>query len=359
MTNGYFGVKFVGMAQELIFKHNENRYVDKIPSDCRCCLVFSGYKTITSDFAIKLAKFINNFIERTGQNIQVYSVVYRPTQNKAIMDWFKQIILNPQTNYKLSYTVLSKILFMNQAVNRIALHKYINEIFEQTILPRISDDNGNKLPVQIAKQNIRNITFVSHCYGGWIAKRLIQLMTKKLQELKYSDEDSKEIMRQMVSISQSPVYLFNDSNYSMLNFTSASDTSLYYTSFFQPEYSLQLFKEYNLIMSESVVENHEYIKQRNHFDPEHILWPLKNSSYLSESGKKIVLLLKTALYNAFEPNQLGDITDLFKSTGEKLNGETSSEIFEQLKAISYDYCKPNPRYHTWKIFMRSVFNKIR
>ena len=347
------------MAQELIFKHNENRYVDKIPSDCRCCLVFSGYKTITSDLAIKFAKFINNFIKRTGQNIQVYSVVYRPTQNKAIMDWFKQIIVNPQTSYKLSYTVLSKILFMNQAVNRIALHKYINEIFEQTILPRISDDNGNKLPVQIAKQNIRNITFVSHCYGGWIAKRLIQLMTKKLQELKYSDEDSKEIMRQMVSISQSPVYLFNDSNYSMLNFTSASDTSLYYTSFFQMKYPLQFFKEYNCIMSESVVKNHKHIKQRTHKDTEHILWPLKNSQYLSESGGKIVFLLRTALYNAFQLNKIDGIDSLFKSTGEKLNGETASEIFEELKANSYDFCNPKPRYDTVQIFMQSVFNKIK
>ena len=163
----------------------------------------------------------------------------------------------------------------------------------------------------------------------------------------------------MVSISQSTVYLFNDSNYSMLNFTSASDTSLYYTSFFQPKDSLQFFKEYNLIMSESVVENHKRIKQKTHKDTEHILWPLKNSSYLSEPGKKIVFLLRTVLYNAFESNQINDITDLFKSTGEKLNGETSSEIFEQLKANTYDFCKPKPRYDTVQIFMQSVFNKIK
>ncbi len=347
------------MARELIFQHSENRYVDKIPNDCRCCLVFSGYKAINSELAIKFSRNISNFINRGGQDAQVFSVVYKPARNKVIMDWFTQIIINPKTSYKLGYTVMGKILFMIQALNRIALHKYINEIFDQTILPRISDKNGKKLPVQTAKQNIRNITFVSHCYGGWIAKRLIQLMTTKLQELKYSDEDRKQIMRQMVSISQSPVYIFNDSNYSMLNFTSASDTSLYYTSFFQAKDSLHFFKEYNLIMSESVVENHKRIKQKTHKDTEHILWPLKNSSYLSEPGKKIVFLLRTVLYNAFESNQINDITDLFKSTGEKLDGKTSNEIFKELKANSYDFCNPKPRYDTVQIFMQSVFNKIK
>ena len=79
------------------------------------------------------------------------------------MNFFRPFVNSREHSANIIYRIMSKLPFMVSNFDRIGFHKNVQDLFELLILPRITDKNGNKLPVQTAKQNIRDITFVSLC----------------------------------------------------------------------------------------------------------------------------------------------------------------------------------------------------
>ena len=61
---------------------------------------------------------------------------------------------------------------------------YIKDIFDNTILPRITaSDGNNRLPLRQARQNIRHLNIVAHCHGAYVAVQLEKLMDKKVYQM--------------------------------------------------------------------------------------------------------------------------------------------------------------------------------
>ena len=118
-------------------------------------------------------------------------------------------------------TITSKNIF---AYEKMFLHDEINALFEQTILPRITDKNGKKLSVNTAAKNIRKMNFIAHCHGAYMVLRLYEKMTDKLTELGYSKTDIKQIQSQMLVVALNPACPLVKTNATIINFTSAYDT---------------------------------------------------------------------------------------------------------------------------------------
>lgn len=82
---------------------------------------------------------------------------------------------------------------------------YIKDIFENTILPRISSKDGKeRLPFDKARQNIRRLNFVAHCHGAYVATRLEKLMDEKMNLLGYSPEEQLKIKSQLLVLAYNP-----------------------------------------------------------------------------------------------------------------------------------------------------------
>ena len=160
--------------------------------------------------------------------------------------------------------------------------------------------------------------------------------------LGYSSADIEQIMREFVVISQSPLCLFNFNECTILNFASASDTSVPYNTFIHMKDPVQFFTKYNLIMTESIRKNHESVRQKIHIDPEHTTWRLCFSQQLSKPGQQVTFLLMNALRNAITLDKIQDIHSLFAFKGEKFNGHTPLDIFNMLKrdSVSVSYNLP-------------------
>lgn len=82
---------------------------------------------------------------------------------------------------------------------------YIKDIFESTILPRISSKEGTeRLPLLRAEQNIRRLNIVAHCHGAFVATQLEKLMDKKMNELGYQAEEQQKIKDQLLVLAYNP-----------------------------------------------------------------------------------------------------------------------------------------------------------
>lgn len=83
-------------------------------------------------------------------------------------------------------------------------YDYNDQSFEDSIaqdffVPILSND-GVKLPIEEAKHNMRNITFMTYCDGVQLYKDFEISLTKCLQQLEYTSAEIKEIMQELVLV---------------------------------------------------------------------------------------------------------------------------------------------------------------
>ena len=60
--------------------------------------------------------------------------------------------------------------------------KYYQPFFDDYILPLMVDEKGQPRSVSEIKKNLQNITFASHCHGGFMAYQMEKMMAEKLGE---------------------------------------------------------------------------------------------------------------------------------------------------------------------------------
>lgn len=76
---------------------------------------------------------------------------------------------------------------------------YIRDIFEQTLLPRISTENGKKrLPAETAARYVRKANFVTHCHGAYVARELEKMTSEKMKSLGYSTAEQKLVLSRLM-----------------------------------------------------------------------------------------------------------------------------------------------------------------
>ena len=79
--------------------------------------------------------------------------------------------------------------------------KYVGEIFDKFLLPRISTDRGRRrLSADEAALRVRRLNIVAHCHGAYTALRLEEMMQEKM----------KELAREELGMIDSNSYLFLD-----------------------------------------------------------------------------------------------------------------------------------------------------
>ncbi len=101
--------------------------------------------------------------------------------------------------------------------------KYIEDLFERVLLPRITDINGNKLPTDVAQRRIRKLNILAHCHGAYVATMLAEKMQTRMQELGYTKQDIDAIQSQLLVVALAPACPLGKTKTQFISFTSAYD----------------------------------------------------------------------------------------------------------------------------------------
>lgn len=105
--------------------------------------------------------------------------------------------------------------------------EYINDIFQNAILPRISDKDGKtRLKLNDAMRRVRALNIVAHCHGAYVALKIQDKMQTKMQELGYSPAEITKVLSQMLVVTHEPSIPMGVAKSRMISFMSANDTML-------------------------------------------------------------------------------------------------------------------------------------
>ena len=69
---------------------------------------------------------------------------------------------------------------------------YWQPFYDEYIRPLIADKNGHPYSVSQIEKNLQNVTFVSHCHGGFVAYQIEKMLSEKLAE--FYPKQFKELM---------------------------------------------------------------------------------------------------------------------------------------------------------------------
>lgn len=195
---------------------------DSIPSDEVCVVYLGGDGTTEDRKANGYAKIAQNDIKEALQmNIPVYGVTY--DFNGHSKELARKIAF--MKNRAATFLEENK---RNQIFAEIGTEdideSYLDKLYRRILAPRIMlRQKGKRLTAEEAARNIRKITFVTHCHGGYVAYRLEQKMQKQLKELGYSLAERKMIVSQMLVVAYAPACPLGVQQSSFYAFRSAYD----------------------------------------------------------------------------------------------------------------------------------------
>lgn len=174
-------------------------------------------------------KKILNFVSDQGKKIPVEQIDKK-------WDKYIKIMFNKQTDKKQFEDLLQKTLiglkYTNIEIQQIKnliekrtldiLDEHIIDLYNRIIMPRVSVD-GKRIELTEALRQIRQITFVSHCYGSVIARKLQNETRNQMLKLDYNDIEIQEVLDQMLVVSHEPAGDLSHPSKAFINFASASD----------------------------------------------------------------------------------------------------------------------------------------
>ena len=102
---------------------------------------------------------------------------------------------------------------------------HITGLFNRVILPRLTLD-GKRRNLNDALIQIRKITFVSHCYGALLVRKLQDEMRRKMPELGYSPDEIKTVLSQMLVVAHAPSGRLDKQTANFYSFASAFDSRM-------------------------------------------------------------------------------------------------------------------------------------
>ena len=212
--------------------------VEEIPIEKPCILIFGGSGVDNPRKANNNMGDVRNLLEKYGleESVDVYSVVYNfgdmQDEAYAFDDKKARKTLLFQHGRRRLRT------FMDLETERYAKPfettsiedtepRYVQQIFDTVFLPRISQD-GHRIDVETAKRNIRNITVYAHCHGGYTFLKTEELMQQKMVELGYTNQEIRDIQKQLLCVAYAPYCPLGVSKSTMISFLSAKDYNTRY-----------------------------------------------------------------------------------------------------------------------------------
>jgi len=79
----------------------------------------------------------------------------------------------------------------------------LEEIANEIFIKRLTKD-GQRLDLHTAKKNMRGITVFSHCHGATIMFRINEILTEKMEILRYTENEISEILKQIFMVGFAP-----------------------------------------------------------------------------------------------------------------------------------------------------------
>lgn len=289
-----------------------------IPVTKPCVLFFGGNGTKKAKDASSYLRSVEELlIKHNLQDIPLYGVVYDfgeendrnyvfddDKARKKLMDDYhrnirKSLRLKPTTWFQTS----------NPINHDTIKPKYIEQIFNIAIRPRIADKNGNKIAVKRAIQSIRNLTIVAHCHGGYTFIKLEEMMQDEMKKLGYSPDEMTMIQKQLVCVAHNPYAPLGVSKSTMVSFCSGIDDAVSHRNQFQRQARILAQKSQTDILSYFPGKLGEFflcpeIGKIESNDYEHNLasyYP--NEKELTASGKQLYRLEGNTIINSIKSAQ--------------------------------------------------------
>lgn len=185
-----------------------------IPADEVCVLFLGGDGTVTEKAANGYLASVEKLLARHGLagRAGLYAVVYD----------FGDFMNKELARTKMMADYHRNVKIIRELNEETKNPKYVGEIFDKVLAPRISRD-GKRLPFDEAAANIRRLNVVAHCHGAYMFLKLEELMRKKLAVLGYSAAESEGIQRQLLVVAHAPYCPLGTARSTMVAFASARD----------------------------------------------------------------------------------------------------------------------------------------
>ena len=216
-------VEIVKKNTTVVPKSEDIQYVDKIPADQPSLLFFGGTGT-TSEEEVKANLSVIEEIMQTNNLlncVNMYAIIYDFGDPED-----KQIAFQHEFARRRLYYDYGDTTYQSnpEHLNEDTLHpKYIDQLFNKVFLPRICDDDGNRLSCKEACQRVRNLTICAHCHGAYTLLKIEELMQQKMEDLIYTDEERAKIQRELLCIAYASDVPLGVSKSTMISFISALD----------------------------------------------------------------------------------------------------------------------------------------
>lgn len=286
--------------------------VAAIPAGEVCVLFLGGDGTKTDKAANGYLSSVEDLLEKKGlkDNVKLYGIVY------DFGDYM--------------HSGAARLVMMNNYHHRVRLRnepqedsinpKYINQLFDKAIKPRIAKDD-KRISIEEAMMNMRKLQIVTHCHGGYTYLKLEEKMKQEMNDLGYSQNECKQVFSQMLVLSHAPYCPLGVAKAKMISFASARDDEVCHYNNFEKavrkleangKLKLSYFapKQGDLILAPDYgkeVEQHNFIGYE------------VNQKGLTKEGKAVVAMsgnvLAEGIKNALESKTLPD-TDRLLSGGD-------------------------------------------
>lgn len=117
---------------------------------------------------------------------------------------------------------VTKNIISNSVSDKDMDFEYIDKLFEQTILPRISN-HGRRRSLFDAMACVRKLNIVAHCHGTFVLQKLEEKMQVCMRNLGYNETEIGMICSQMLVVAHAPIIPLGISKFCIVSFTSVRD----------------------------------------------------------------------------------------------------------------------------------------
>ena len=196
--------------------------VDAVPADEVCVVYLGGDGSVTDKEANGYTKIAEKDITQAlGHGVPVYGATY--DFGEADTDLARKLqFLKHRAATLLPEKRAQRII--SDAAEENPDETYIDKLYKNIVEPRVvSAQKGIRFSAAEIAQNIRKITFISHCHGGYVAYGLEQRMKAQLKDLGYSLAERKNILSQMLVVAHAPACPLGVQQSSFYAFRSAYD----------------------------------------------------------------------------------------------------------------------------------------
>ena len=110
--------------------------------------------------------------------------------------------------------------------NILCVMDFATDLVDNVLTQLVVDENGEKISVEQAMRNARNVNFVNYCYGSNVQLAVNTFFHKKLVALGYTKEEAAQIESQMCVFQVGPYVEESKTNQTTVNFISLNDNAL-------------------------------------------------------------------------------------------------------------------------------------